>query len=95
MREIKLIKYTDSNYPKKLLEIENYPKELYVIGNEKLLEKNSIGIVGARESTGYGEKCARNFAREISKTRRRKNSRKFWEYKEKSKYGQKNTARKI
>lgn len=67
MREIKLIKCTDSNYPQKLLEIENYPKELYVIGNEKLLEKDSIGIVGARDSTGYGEKCARNFAREISK----------------------------
>lgn len=67
MRELKLITCTDSNYPKKLLEIEDYPKEIYVIGNEKLLEKDSIGIVGSRESTGYGEKCARNFAREISK----------------------------
>lgn len=67
MRELKLITCTDSNYPKKLLEIEDYPKEMYVIGNEELLEKDSIGIVGSRESTGYGEKCARNFAREISK----------------------------
>lgn len=67
MRELKLITCTDSNYPKKLLEIEDYPKEIYVIGNEELLKKDSIGIVGSRESTGYGEKCARNFAREISK----------------------------
>ena len=39
MREIKLIKNTDKEYPKRLLEIENAPKELYIIGNEKLLNK--------------------------------------------------------
>lgn len=67
MKGIKLIESTDLEYPNKLLEIKEYPKELYVIGNEKLLCKKAIGIVGARESTGYGEKCARSFAREISK----------------------------
>lgn len=67
MKGIKLIESTDLEYPNKLLEIKEYPKELYVIGNEKLLCKKAIGIVGARESTGYGEKCARIFAREISK----------------------------
>lgn len=67
MKGIKLIEYKDLEYPNKLLEIKEYPEKLYVIGNEKLLSKKAIGIVGARESTGYGEKCARIFAREISK----------------------------
>lgn len=67
MKGIKLIESTDLEYPNKLLEIKEYPEKLYVIGNEKLLSKKTIGIVGARESTGYGEKCARIFAREISK----------------------------
>lgn len=67
MKGIKLIESTDLEYPNKLLEIKEYPEKLYVIGNEKLLSKKAIGIVGARESTGYGEKCARIFAREISK----------------------------
>lgn len=67
MKGIKLIEYKDLEYPNKLLEIKEYPEKLYVIGNEKLLSKKTIGIVGARESTGYGEKCARIFAREMSK----------------------------
>ena len=66
MREIKLIKNTDKEYPKRLLEIENAPKELYIIGNEKLLNKKSIAIVGARNCTPYGAKCAKEFAEQIS-----------------------------
>ncbi len=63
---MKTIKITDKNYPKKLLEIEDPPKQLYVMGNEKLLNKDSIGIVGSRDCTQYGAKYAREFAQKIS-----------------------------
>lgn len=64
---MKVIEFTDKEYPQKLLEIKDYPKRLYVIGNEKLLNKNSIGIVGARECTPYGAKFAQSFAKELSR----------------------------
>ncbi|MDO5556060.1 MAG: DNA-processing protein DprA [Clostridia bacterium] len=67
MKEIKIIKSTDEQYPQKLLQIKDYPKKLYIIGNEKLLNKDSIGIVGARECTAYGAKYAYKFAEQISK----------------------------
>lgn len=67
MRKIKIIDSMDKKYPSKLLEIKDHPKELYVIGNEKLLNKKSIAIVGSRDCTAYGEKYATKFAEELSK----------------------------
>ena len=67
MKKIKILKSTDKNYPSKLLKIKDYPKELYVLGNEKLLNKRSIAIVGSRDCTGYGAKYAESFAEQISK----------------------------
>lgn len=66
MKKVKIIKSTDKKYPKKLLEIEDYPKELYVLGNEKLLNKDSIAIVGSRDCTEYGAKYGTKFAKQIS-----------------------------
>ena len=67
MEKIKILKSTDKKYPLKLLEIKDYPKELYVIGNEKLLNKKSIAIVGSRDCTNYGAKYAERFAEQISR----------------------------
>lgn len=67
MKKIMVIKKSDSKYPKQLLEIGNPPKELYVMGNEELLYKRSIAIVGSRECTTYGMKYAAKFANELSK----------------------------
>lgn len=67
MKKIKLIEITSKEYPKKLLEINNPPKQIYVIGNQELLYKNSIAIVGSRECTCYGAKYAQEFAKKISK----------------------------
>lgn len=67
---MKHIKITpeDEIYPKKLLKIKNYPKELYVLGNYELLNKqNSIAIVGSRDCTEYGRECATYFSEELSK----------------------------
>ena len=62
------IKCTELMYPQKLLQIKNYPKELYVIGNKELLnKKNTLAIIGSRDCTNYGRKSATYFASELSK----------------------------
>lgn len=67
MKEIKIIKKKDKDYPQKLLQIKNPPELLYVLGDEKLLNKQSIAIVGSRDCTEYGHKQAVRFAKELSK----------------------------
>lgn len=58
----------DERYPKRLLEIKDFPKELYVMGNMDLLQsKYTVGIVGSRKCTEYGRKVSYGFAKEISK----------------------------
>ena len=67
MKNIELIKNTDKEFPQNLLNIEKSPKELYIMGNKKLLNKKSLAIVGTRNCTPYGAECAEKFATDISK----------------------------
>ena len=64
---IKILTIEDKEYPKILKTIYDYPISIYVKGNEKILNMPSIGIVGCRESTSYGEKVAQYFAYHLSK----------------------------
>ena len=66
MKKYKKIKYLDKLYPKRLLEIKNFPESLYVLGNYELLNKDSIAIVGSRECSPYGVKYAKEFAKKIA-----------------------------
>lgn len=63
---MKIIKITDSKYPQRLKNIKNPPKILYALGDINLLNKESIAIVGTRNSTAYGRGVAQKFAKEIS-----------------------------
>lgn len=67
MKEIKVIKKEDKNYPKKLLKLKKPPEQLYIIGNETLLNKKSIAIIGSRDCTEYGYRQAVRFGKELSK----------------------------
>ena len=67
MEKIELIKNSDKEFPQELLSIKDSPKELYIIGNKKLLNKKSIAIVGTRNCTKYGAECAKKIAKDISK----------------------------
>ncbi len=61
---------TDKNkkYPKRLLEIKEHPKKLYVEGNIDLLNKNEIvAIVGTRKCTEYGKEQAKRFSNFLAK----------------------------
>lgn len=64
---MKIIKKEDEEYPKKLLDINKSPECLYVLGDETLLNKKSIAIVGSRDCTEYGYKQSKKFAQELSK----------------------------
>lgn len=67
MQDIKIIKMEDTNYPERLLKIKNHPEQLYVLGDETLLNKQSIAIIGSRDCTQYGYEQAKCFAKELSK----------------------------
>ena len=64
---IKILKFEDNNYPESLKRIDWPPKELYVLGNEKLLNEKSIAIIGSRLCTENGKKTATEYARYLSK----------------------------
>lgn len=66
MRKIKIIKISDKSYPTKLLNIKKPPEQLYVLGDESLLNKKSLAIIGSRNCTEYGYNQAMRFAKEIA-----------------------------
>lgn len=68
MIENKIRHYTinDKDYPQKLREIANSPKNLYVAGCLPDPNKPTIAIVGARNATPYGRKVAKEYAKVLS-----------------------------
>ncbi len=63
---MKIIKLHENIFPQNLKKIKNAPNKIYVEGNEELLNKNSLAIVGTRTPTEYGKKMAFRFAKELS-----------------------------
>lgn len=61
------ISINDENYPKKLLNIKNPPKELYVLGNLPDFNKKIVSIVGARNCSEYGSTVAKSISKIFSK----------------------------
>ena len=61
------ISINDANYPKKLLNIKNPPKELYVLGNLPDFNKKIVSIVGARNCSEYGSTVAKSISKIFSK----------------------------
>ena len=58
-----IVKKEDENYPGRLKNIENRPDSLYVIGKLPQDDRPSMAIVGARNSSPYGENLAYEYAR--------------------------------
>ena len=52
-------------YPALLKEIRDYPKELYYIGDPKLLEEKWVSIVGSRKTNQYGRSTAYSFGKAL------------------------------
>ena len=66
-KKIKTIKIKDKEYPEKLKNIENPPKQIYVLGNSSILNDFSISIVGCRLCSEYGKMMAQSIAYNLSK----------------------------
>lgn len=64
---MKIINLEDYNYPKQLLNINDPPKKLFVLGDEENLNQFSIAIVGTRRCTKYGEDVAKSLAYNLSR----------------------------
>lgn len=61
---IKVITPEDEEYPKRLLEISNYPAALFVRGDISCLNENklSVGVIGTRRPSEYGIRAAEKIA---------------------------------
>ena len=64
---IKTINIDEPKFPQNLKELNDCPKEIYIIGNENLLNREAISIVGTRHSSSYGNELSYNFANILSK----------------------------
>jgi DNA processing protein len=61
-----LVASCEAHYPKLLRQIDSAPAMLCMSGNVALLEKDSVGIVGARTASANGRKMARILAHTLS-----------------------------
>jgi DNA processing protein len=60
-----IMTYWDNDYPTLLREIFDPPILLWIKGNRKILDANSISIVGTRKAGDYGRRMASKFAMEL------------------------------
>ena len=65
--QIEKIDIDSIDYPIRLRKIKNPPKQIYIIGNKKILNKKGIAIIGSRDCTSRGIENARLFAANIAK----------------------------
>lgn len=61
-----LVPYTSPRYPRRLLEIEDYPLVLYIQGTLSNEDERSISIVGTRQASIYGKNMAEQLSRELA-----------------------------
>lgn len=66
-KKVKVLYFTDDNYPKRLLNAPDAPVLLYSIGDCDLNAKNVISIVGTRRSTHYGATFCDKLVDDLSK----------------------------
>ena len=64
---MKIIYQAQQEYPQKLNKIYAPPAKLYVLGDESILNKPAIAIIGCRDASNYGKTVAFKFAYELAK----------------------------
>lgn len=64
---MKIIYQAQKEYPQKLNKIYAPPAKLYLLGNETILNKPAIAIIGCRDASDYGKRVAFQFAYELAK----------------------------
>lgn len=64
---LKIITPDSEFYPKRLLEIENYPLALFVRGDHTCLNGDNVAVIGSRTPCAYGESAAKEIVSVLSK----------------------------
>jgi len=64
--QVNLIPYTSPDYPKSLLEIHDRPVLLYVKGQIKESDRQSIAVIGTRQMSVYGGEMAEKFSQDLA-----------------------------
>ncbi|PLV57477.1 DNA-processing protein DprA [Thermotoga sp. SG1] len=59
--DVRLISFWDDSYPESLRKSKFPPVVLFVRGDDSLLRKSCVGVVGTRKPTGYGISVTRRF----------------------------------
>lgn len=65
-RVIRRVRKGDADYPERLRPYRGMPECIYLLGRMPEEGRPSVGIVGARRSTRYGNETARVFARRLA-----------------------------
>lgn len=65
---ISAVTYVSKNYPEKLKNISDPPLVLYCKGDESLLNKKSVSIIGTRKPSDYGKIVCEKFTKKLSST---------------------------
>ena len=68
MMEIQRIDISSAEYPARLRNIPDPPKQIYCKGNLDLLKAGSIGVVGSRKYTIYGKNVALMIGRRLAES---------------------------
>ena len=68
MYKTEMIDIKSVEYPARLRNIPDPPKQLYCSGNTELLSARSIGVVGARKNTVYGKNVALMIGRRLAES---------------------------
>lgn len=63
---IRFVTPLDSDYPRRLLEIYDYPMGIFVKGTLPMEKLPTVAVVGARGCSSYGERLAEEFSRVLS-----------------------------
>lgn len=61
-----LIPFTSPQYPKRLLEVSDYPLVLYVQGTLLKEDQRCLAIVGTRQASLYGQEMAKRLSQELA-----------------------------
>src|SRR5690625_3681628 len=62
-----IMAFGDEDYPPLLREIYDPPLLLWIKGNRRALDTDSVAIVGTRRAGSYGKDAAKHFAKGLSK----------------------------
>lgn len=64
-KNIKVIRFTDKDYPRGLKQISDCPPILYIMGEIRPEDEIAIGVVGTRKISGYGREVTEILTRDL------------------------------